>query len=78
MIKDIFLPKLDIAMEDAKIIEWKKKVGDKIKKGETLVEIEASKANVEIEAEFDGILKEILVQSGEIINVGTIVAQIEI
>jgi pyruvate dehydrogenase E2 component (dihydrolipoamide acetyltransferase) len=63
-------------MVDAKIIEWRKKEGEAVEKGETLCVIETEKITFEIEAPSSGILGKILVPQGEIRPVGEVLAYI--
>ncbi len=71
---DIIMPKMGDAMEEGKIVQWLKKVGDDVKAGEAIAEIETDKSNVEIEAEAGGTLQSIAVQAGEIAPVGATIA----
>jgi len=75
--KKIAIP--DVAMGDAEvdIMKWKVKEGDKIKKGDGLVDIESEKVNVTIEAEYDGVITKILAKEGEITNVGQTIAEMD-
>ena len=52
----VVMPALEMAQETGKVISWKKKEGERVTKGEALLEIETDKAVVEIEATGDGIL----------------------
>jgi len=74
---EVKLPQLGMGMQDGEIINWCKKVGDKVSKGETLVEVEAAKALVEVPSPVDGELTEILVEEGETAEVRTAIAIIE-
>ena len=60
----ILLPALSPTMEEGKLSKWLKKVGDQIKSGDVLAEIETDKATMEIEAIDEGVLTEILVAEG--------------
>jgi pyruvate dehydrogenase E2 component (dihydrolipoamide acetyltransferase) len=73
---DIILPKMGDAMEEGRIVQWLKNVGDAIKKGEPVAELETDKSNVEIEADADGFLTSIVVQAGETAPVGTLIGTI--
>ncbi|MCX7834712.1 MAG: 2-oxo acid dehydrogenase subunit E2 [bacterium] len=68
------MPRLSDTMTTGKIIEWKKKVGDKVEPGDVLAEIESDKATMEFEAFEEGILLEILVPSGGTAPVGEVLA----
>jgi len=70
------MPALEIAQETGKVLAWRKKEGDRVTKGEPLLEIETDKAVVEIEAPADGILAGIKAAAGEDIPVGRTIAWI--
>jgi pyruvate dehydrogenase E2 component (dihydrolipoamide acetyltransferase) len=70
------MPKLSEAMESGKIIKWLKKEGDPIQSGDILAEVETDKADVEMEAFGNGILRKILVAAGEKATVGTLIGVI--
>ena len=72
----IILPQWGMAMNDGQIVKWLKKIGEEIKKGDHLVEIESSKVNAEIEATHDGKLGRIDFKEGVIVDVGTVVGYI--
>ena len=72
----IILPQWGMAMNDGLIVKWLKNVGEEIKKGDQLVEIESSKVNAEIEATHDGKLGRIDFKEGVIVDVGTVVGYI--
>ena len=50
------MPKLSDTMEEGTVIEWKKKSGDAVKKGDVLAEVESDKASFELEADAEGVL----------------------
>jgi len=60
----IFMPALSPTMTDGTLHKWFIKVGDKIKPGDVIAEIETDKANMELEAVDKGIITKILVESG--------------
>jgi pyruvate dehydrogenase E2 component (dihydrolipoamide acetyltransferase) len=57
-----------------KLVSWKKKAGEQVKKGEMLLEIETDKAVVEIEAQGDGILGGVTAKEGDVVPVGQTIA----
>ena len=61
---DILMPALSPTMEQGKLSKWLKNVGDKIKSGDVIAEIETDKATMEVEAVDEGILTDILVPAG--------------
>ena len=60
----ILMPALSPTMEEGKLSKWLKKVGDQVKSGDILAEIETDKATMEVEAIDEGLLSEILVPEG--------------
>ena len=60
----ILMPALSPTMEEGKLAKWLKKVGDQVKSGDVLAEIETDKATMEIEAIDEGALTEILIPEG--------------
>ena len=61
---EIVMPRLSDQMEEATVIQWLKQPGDSVERGDPLVEIETDKATMVYEAEFDGVLEEIVVDEG--------------
>ena len=76
MAKNVIMPALGMAQETGTLIQWLKKPGDTITKGEPLMEIETDKATVEIEAPASGILSNVTAQAGDVIPVGQRIALI--
>jgi pyruvate dehydrogenase E2 component (dihydrolipoamide acetyltransferase) len=72
----VVMPALEMAQETGKLIAWRKKEGDRVTKGEPLLEIETDKAVVEVEAPADGILAGIKAEAGADIPVGQTIAWI--
>jgi pyruvate dehydrogenase E2 component (dihydrolipoamide acetyltransferase) len=70
MAVSVVMPALEMAQETGKLVSWKKKEGEAVKKGEILLEVETDKAVVEIEASGDGILKGVTAKEGDVIPVG--------
>ena len=61
---DILMPALSPTMTEGKLAKWHKQVGDAVKAGDVLAEIETDKATMEFEAVDEGTLSEILVPEG--------------
>jgi pyruvate dehydrogenase E2 component (dihydrolipoamide acetyltransferase) len=76
VIKDVILPKLGQTMEEGTIVEWFKKEGDTVGRGDALFAVESDKAVLEVEATGRGVLRRILVPAGEKVPVLTVVALI--
>ena len=77
MAVEFLMPKFGEVMEEGTLIEWKKKEGDAVEKGEVVLEIETDKANTDVESTATGIIQKILVQEGETVAVNTPLALIE-
>ncbi len=73
---EIEMPKMGESVMEGTIIKWYKKVGDSIKKDETIFEISTDKVDTEIPSPVEGTLAEILIGEQETVSVGTIVAKI--
>jgi pyruvate dehydrogenase E2 component (dihydrolipoamide acetyltransferase) len=72
----VVMPALEMAQETGKLLAWRKQEGDRVTKGEPLLEIETDKAVVEVEAPADGILAGIKAAAGADIPVGQTIAWI--
>lgn len=72
----VVMPALEMAQETGKLIAWRKQEGDRVTKGEPLLEIETDKAVMEVEAPADGILAGITGSVGADIPVGQTIAWI--
>ncbi|MFZ1156178.1 MAG: biotin/lipoyl-containing protein [Candidatus Sulfotelmatobacter sp.] len=72
----VVMPALEMAQETGKLLAWRKQEGDRVTKGEPLLEIETDKAVVEVEAPADGILAGITASAGTDIPVGQTIAWI--
>jgi pyruvate dehydrogenase E2 component (dihydrolipoyllysine-residue acetyltransferase) len=70
----VVMPALEMAQETGKLLAWRKKEGERVTKGEPLLEIETDKAVVEVEAPGDGILAGIAADIGAVIPVGQTIA----
>lgn len=71
------MPKLGLTMTEAKILEWKKAVGETVTAGDVLLVIETEKADVEIEAPATGTLTEIIGEVKAVYPIGEVLAVIE-
>jgi pyruvate dehydrogenase E2 component (dihydrolipoamide acetyltransferase) len=70
------MPSLGADMKEGLLVEWKVKPGDRIKRGDIIAEVETEKGVIEIEVFTDGAIEQILVQPGEKVPVGTVLATI--
>ncbi len=71
------IPKVGLVMENARLVRWLKNVGDAVKQGEPLLELETEKSVVEIESTETGRLVEILLQADQEARVGDRIAWLE-
>lgn len=76
MATKIMMPKLSDTMEEGVILKWVRKEGENVKQGETLVEIESDKADMELEAYDSGVLRKIVVPEGGKAAIGALIAVI--
>jgi len=73
----VVLPKSGMGIEEGTILRWLKAVGERVEKGERLVEVETAKAVQEVEALTTGVLAAILVEEGQTAVVNSAIAVIE-
>jgi pyruvate dehydrogenase E2 component (dihydrolipoamide acetyltransferase) len=74
MAEIIYMPKLSDTMTEGVVAEWHKKVGDPVKSGELLAEIETDKATMEFESFYDGVLLHIGIEKGKPAPVNALLA----
>jgi pyruvate/2-oxoglutarate dehydrogenase complex dihydrolipoamide acyltransferase (E2) component len=77
MSTSVNLPKSGMGIDEGTISRWHKAVGDRVNRGEVIVEVETAKAVQEVEAPTSGILVEILVAEGETAAVNSSIATIK-
>ena len=70
------MPRLSDSMEEATVQTWLKQPGDRVSRGEPLVEVETDKATVVYESELDGVLEEIVVGEGQTAELGALIARL--
>jgi pyruvate dehydrogenase E2 component (dihydrolipoamide acetyltransferase) len=74
MATTVIMPKLGLTMTEGTIEKWLKQEGDRVEKGELLVEIITEKINFQYEAPASGILRKIFHHEGEVVPVATPIA----
>ena len=73
----ILMPALSPTMEEGTLAKWHIKVGDKVKSGDVIAEIETDKATMEVEAVDEGVVAELLIAEGtEGVKVNAVIAQL--
>ncbi|MFO7871657.1 MAG: dihydrolipoamide acetyltransferase family protein [Kiritimatiellia bacterium] len=76
MAQAVVMPKLGQTVEEATVVKWHRKEGDRVKKGEVLFEIETDKAVLEAESFYEGTLLKIFVGEEKTVPVSSVVAYI--
>ena len=77
MVNDIIMPKMGESITEGTILEWRKKIGDKIELDEILLEIGTDKVDSEIPSSLSGTVVEILAKPNDVIEVGKVIARID-
>ncbi|MGA8364144.1 MAG: multifunctional oxoglutarate decarboxylase/oxoglutarate dehydrogenase thiamine pyrophosphate-binding subunit/dihydrolipoyllysine-residue succinyltransferase subunit [Solirubrobacteraceae bacterium] len=75
---DVVTPAAGESVTEGTILEWHVKVGDPIKLDETIVEISTDKVDVELPSPASGMVTEILVEEGDTVTVGQVIARIAV
>src|SRR5882757_9257799 len=71
------MPALSPTMEEGTLAKWHVKIGDKVKSGDVIAEIETDKATMEVEAVDEGVVADIVVPEGaENVKVNAVIAQL--
>ncbi|MBZ0251442.1 MAG: 2-oxo acid dehydrogenase subunit E2, partial [Burkholderiales bacterium] len=70
------LPSLGADMDEGKLLEWKVKPGDALRKGDVVAVVDTTKAAVEVETWQEGVVEALLVEPGTTIPVGTVMARL--
>jgi pyruvate dehydrogenase E2 component (dihydrolipoamide acetyltransferase) len=76
VLQSVRMPALGQTTDELRIVEWRKKEGDLVEKGEPLFSVETDKATLEVEAFSSGILRKIVHQADDVVEVGALVAYI--
>ncbi|MCU0807569.1 MAG: 2-oxo acid dehydrogenase subunit E2, partial [Candidatus Contendobacter sp.] len=77
MTVEVKVPTLPESVADGTLVNWKKKPGEAVKRGENLVDLETDKVVLDIPAPADGVLGQILRQEGDIVTTGEVIATLE-
>ena len=75
--KDIIIPELAESIMEGTIAEWLVNKGDKVEKGDPVVELETDKVNVEVHAEHSGVIADILKDEGDDVEVGDVIGTLD-
>jgi pyruvate dehydrogenase E2 component (dihydrolipoamide acetyltransferase) len=71
---EFVMPQLGADMSAGKLLAWRKQVGDLVKRGDIIADVETDKADIEIETFTTGIIERLVCQPGEKVPVGTVLA----
>jgi len=73
---EFVMPQLGADMSAGKLLQWRKKVGDLVQRGDIVADVETDKADIEVEVFCTGTIEKILIEPGEKVPVGTVMALI--
>lgn len=73
---DVTMPQMGVSVAEGTIIAWRVAVGDRIEAEQTVCDISSDKIDTEVPAPASGVVAEILVDAGETVEVGTVLARI--
>jgi pyruvate dehydrogenase E2 component (dihydrolipoamide acetyltransferase) len=73
----ILMPVLGYDMTEGRIAAWLKGIGDPVRRGEAIAEIETENATVEFESLASGTMVEIVHEAGESVLIGAVIAYLE-
>ena len=76
MAEIVRMPKMSDTMTEGVMAKWHKKVGDKVKSGDVLAEVETDKATMDLESYWDGTILFIGVEEGKAVPVDAVIAVI--
>ena len=74
---DITMPKWGMTMQEGVLVEWLVAVGDVVTEGQPVATVETEKVDSDIESPAAGTVTELLAETGETVEVGTVIARIE-
>ena len=77
MLVEVKVPVLAESVPDATLLEWKKKSGERVERGENLIDLETDKVTLEVAAPEGGILVEVRKQTGDVVTADEILAVID-
>ncbi|HMJ03903.1 MAG TPA: biotin/lipoyl-containing protein, partial [Conexibacter sp.] len=75
---EVTMPQMGVSVAEGTVVEWKKRVGDWVENDEPIVEISTDKVETEVPSPASGRVGELLVAVGETVDVGTVLARIDV
>ncbi len=73
---DFVMPTLGADMTEGTLVQWKKREGDRVTKGEGIAEVDTEKAVIEVESHTTGVIERLLTKPGDKVPIGTVMAVI--
>ena len=73
---EVIVPKVGMSVTEVEITKWKVKKGDKISKGDEIVEITMEKASTALTTDVSGVIEEIMFNEGDTVEVGNVICKI--
>lgn len=73
---DFVMPRLGADMEAGTLVEWRKQTGETVQRGDVIAEVETDKGVIDVEVFSEGVVDTLLVQPGQKVPVGTVLATI--
>lgn len=74
---EVRMPRLSEAMTEGKLLLWNVAVGDRVEAGDQLAEVEADKANMEIDAPASGVILNLHGKPGDTVAVDTVLVELQ-
>jgi pyruvate dehydrogenase E2 component (dihydrolipoamide acetyltransferase) len=71
---EFVMPTLGADMTEGTLVQWKKRIGDRVNKGDIIAEVDTEKAAIEVECHAGGIIEQLLTKPGDKVPVGTVMA----
>ena len=75
-VTEVVMPQMGVSVAEGTVVEWRKRVGDWVERDEAIVDISTDKVETEVPSPFAGRLAAILVEAGETVDVGTVIAHL--
>ena len=72
----VTMPQMGISVSEGTILEWRKQAGDAVEADETICDVTTDKVDVEIPCPVSGVVERVLVEPGETVAVGTVIAEV--
>ena len=78
MLIEVKVPALAESVPDATLLNWYKQVGERVERGENLIDLETDKVTLEVAAPEGGVVKEIRYQTGEVVLTNDMTARMSL